>query len=1205
DGAMGTMIQNASLDEADFRGERFAEYEKELRGANDILVLTQPELIESIHKTYFDAGADIVETDSFNANAISLADYSLEHLAYEINKSAATLARRAAEAAMKINPERPRFVAGSIGPTNRAASLSPEVERPGFRNVEYQTLRRAYFDQARGLLDGGVDLFLAETVFDTLNLKAALAGFEDAFVHTGRRVPVIASVTISDASGRTLAGQSIDAFWTSIAHANLFAVGVNCSTGAKDMHTHVAELARRSHLPIASYPNAGLPNEFGDYDETPDRMAKDLGEFASEGLLNIAGGCCGSTPDHISAIADKLATIKPRTAPKPSAFVSFSGLERFEVRPDSNLIMVGERTNVTGSRRFARLIRSGNYEGALKIARQQVEGGANILDVCVDDALSDGPVVMRDFLRVLVSEPDIAKLPIMVDSSDPAVWEAGLQVLQGRGIVNSISLKEGEESFIAQAKRATSYGAAVVIMAFDEEGQATDTERRLEILGRAYEIATTKAGLSDRDLIFDPNVLAVGTGIAEHDDYARSFIESLKQLKERFPGVLISGGISNLSFAFRGNEGLRRAMNAVFLYHARKAGLDMAIVNAGQTMQLDDIEADIKERIEDLIFNRREDATERLLEVASQLDGKGVQEETAAAWRSLAAPERLHYALVHGQDDEVEKDVEAVRLTAPSALSVIEGPLMDAMNEVGDRFSAGKVFLPQVVKSARVMKKAVAYLEPFVEEEKGEGAALARRKILLATVKGDVHDIGKNIVGVVLACNGYDVIDLGVMVPTEVILTKAEEEKVDFVGLSGLITPSLEEMRHVAKEMQRRGMQIPLLIGGATTSRKHAAVKISPEYEGPVIQIRDASRAAQALAHFTSPISRAAFLKENQAEEVKWQEIYQAGKNSPVISFSDAQKLAPTVDFDPSGIATPPKVGEAIIINPSLEEIVPYIDWTPFFHVWEFKGKYPEILKHPKYGKAATELFSHAQALLGTIIRDKSLEARAIYGFWKASSQGEDVSLQNNDSEPLAKLHFLRQQKPDSDSRCLADYIAPQDSSEQDYIGLFALSAGLGIEELYSYYEKKHDDYNAILAQAIADRLTEALAAYLHEHVRAECGYAAAEDKEQLLKEKHRGIRPAPGYPACPDHSEKETIFKILDATNKIGVKLTENFAMTPTASISGYFFNHPDARYFPVGRLGRDQVEDYAARKGMSVEDVERWLHMSLGYEPQDLSHR
>ena len=1208
DGAMGTMIQAYKPDESDFRGSMFADHPKDLKGCNDLLSLTRPQMIEEIHRAHFEAGADILETNTFNANAISMSDYGLESQVYEMNRAAANIAKRVANEFSEREPDKPRFVAGSMGPTNRTASLSPDVSNASLRNTSFEALRDAYYEQARGLVEGGVDILLPETSFDTLNMKAALFAIQQLFEERGEVIPVIASVTVVDASGRTLSGQTPEAFWNSVSHAPLFAVGINCSLGPATMRPYVEELATVSNLFVSCVPNAGLPNAFGEYDETPEQMATVLGEFAREGWLNLAGGCCGSTSEHTKAIAEAVRGVRPHSPSSPEPYSRYSGLEPLTIRPESSFIVIGERTNVTGSKKFARLIQSEDYESALEVARGQVEGGANIIDVNMDEGLLDSEKVMTTFLNLLATEPDVARLPIMVDSSKFSVIEAGLKCLQGKGIVNSISLKEGEEKFREQARLIRHYGAAVVVMAFDEEGQATAAARKVEILGRAYRILTKEVGFPPEDIIFDPNVLTVATGIEEHNEYATSFLEATRQLKRRFPGAKVSGGISNLSFSFRGNNLVREAMNSAFLYHAIHAGLDMGIINAGQLAVYDEIPHELRDLIEDVLFNRNPDATERLTDYAQSHAGPGKVQEKDEAWRDGPVEKRLKHSLIKGIADHIEADAEEARKKYGRPLSVIEGPLMDGMSVVGDLFGSGKMFLPQVVKTARVMKKAVAYLEPFMETEEAESPnANHQGKLLLATVKGDVHDIGKNIVGVVLACNGYKIIDLGVMVPADKILRTAKEEKVDIIGLSGLITPSLDEMVHVASEMERTQFKVPLLIGGATTSRKHTAVKIAPAYSQGTVHVVDASRAVRVVSDLLNVGAKLDFVEKNRQEQTQIREDYEGGLTRELIPYEEARRRRVEIDPHPALVAKPEFLGVRALDDIPLGEIVPYIDWTPFFHTWEFRGVFPAILEKPDIGEAARELYENALSLMNDIVDKKLLRARAVYGFFPANSEGDDVIIYKDDSreEERVRVHTLRQQQAKRDGQgylALADFVAPVGSGLNDHIGAFAVTAGHGVEELVSRFEKDHDDYNAIMAKALADRLAEALAEKLHEEARSESGFGKDErlHKEDLIRERYRGIRPAPGYPASPDHTEKATLFRLLDAEKNTCISLTETVAMLPAASVSGFYFNHPEARYFSVGKIGEDQVADYARRKSLTQVEVERWLGPYLGYQPK-----
>jgi 5-methyltetrahydrofolate--homocysteine methyltransferase len=1167
DGAWGVLLQNRGLTEGDFRGERFASHGRDLLNDPDLLNVTRPDIVREVHDAYFAAGADITTTNTFTATSIGQADYGLEDAVYEMNVEGARLAREAAGD--------DRFVAGSVGPLNVTLSLSPRVDDPGYRTHTFDQVVESYSEQIRGLADGGVDLLLIETIFDTLNAKAAVVAARDV----APQLPLWISVTIVDLSGRTLSGQTIEAFWSSIEHADPLIVGVNCSLGAREMRPYVAELSRIATCLTSAHPNAGLPNAFGGYDETPDVTSALLHEFARDGFLNVAGSCCGSTPEHTRAISESVRGIAPRRLPRPRAAPRFSGLEPFEITADTGFVLIGERTNVTGSARFRRLIEGGDFNAATAVALEQVRGGANLIDVNMDADLLEGEEAMRTFLNVIATEPEIARVPVMVDSSKWTVLESGLQSLQGKGIVNSISLKEGEEEFLQHARRVRDYGAGVVVMAFDEDGQATTVERRVEICGRAYDLLVHEVGFPPEDIVFDPNVLAVATGIEEHDDYARAFIESLARIKERCPGSRTSGGISNLSFSFRGNEPVREAMHAAFLFHAIKAGLDMGIVNAGQLAVYEDIDPELLERVEDVIFNKRSDATERLVEIAERFRGEGTRRELDLAWREATVDKRLEYALVHGIVDHVEDDTEEARRTAARPLDVIEGPLMDGMRVVGDLFGSGRMFLPQVVKSARVMKRAVAYLQPYMEDEK-DGSHGAQGKVLLATVKGDVHDIGKNIVGVVLGCNDYDVIDLGVMVPPDQILDTAEREGVDVVGLSGLITPSLDQMVDVAREMARRRLELPLLIGGATTSRQHTAVKIAPEYENETVHVLDASRVVDVVSSLLDPRRRRELDVENRELQERLRIQHAEKLRKPLLPLEAARaNRARTVPVEPP---VPPFTGTRTV-EPALAELVGLIDWQFFFHAWDLRGKFPAILENP----AARELYDDAQALLRTILQGASLHPKGIYGFWPAHADGDDVVIGDT------RFCFLRQQADHADerpNRCLADYVAPAD----DYMGAFAVSIH-GADELAARYEAAHDDYSAIAVKAIADRLAEAFAEWLHRRARREW-YAPDEhlSEEDILRENFRGIRPAFGYPACPDHSEKPKLFELLGAERQ-GLSLTESFAMLPAAAVSGVYFHHPESKYFAVGRIARDQLADYAARKAEPVSEVERWLGQSL----------
>jgi len=1204
DGAMGTMLQARNLVEQDFRGERFADHPRDLQGDNELLVLTRPDVVEDVHRAYFDAGADIAETNTFGSTRIAQADYGMEPLVPELNRRAAEIAVAVAREYTERTPEKPRFVAGAIGPTNKTLSISPDVNDPALRGLTFDELRLAYAEQARALIEGGVDFLLIETIFDTLNAKAAIVAVREVFEELGTELPVMISVTITDRSGRTLSGQTIDAFWHSIAHAKPVSVGINCALGADEMRPFLADLAAIAPVPISCYPNAGLPNAFGGYDETPDDTAAKLREFAESGLVNLVGGCCGTTDAHIRAIAEAVAGLSPREVPGEATDVAcFSGLETYAIRPDSNFSMIGERTNVTGSKRFANLIKKEDYTTAVEVAVDQVRGGANFLDVNMDEGMLDSEKVMTTFLNHIATEPEVARVPVVVDSSKWSVIEAGLKCIQGKGVVNSISLKEGEAEFLAKARLVQRYGAGVVVMAFDEVGQADTISRKVEICQRAYRLLTEEVGFDPRDIIFDPNILAIATGLEEHNEYAVNFIEATRIIKQTCPGAKVSGGVSNLSFSFRGNEPVREAIHTAFLYHAIAAGMDMGIVNAGQLGVYQEIPEDLRVHVEDILFNRRPDATERMVSFAETVKGGGKVREVDLSWREKGVSERLSHALVNGIVDWIEEDTEEARRESALPLEVIEGPLMDGMKIVGDLFGAGKMFLPQVVKSARVMKRAVAYLEPFMEAAKQEGST--QGKIVMATVKGDVHDIGKNIVGVVLGCNSYEVIDLGVMVPCEKILDTAVEEGCQLVGLSGLIPPSLDEMVHVAKEMERRGLDLPLLIGGATTSKQHTAVKIAPAYHQSTVHVHDASRAVGVVSDLLDAKRRVALDEKNRTLQEQLRFVYSERRQRPLLAYDEAvsRRLAP--EWKPEDLPEPSFLGRREIEVP-IEEIVPYIDWTFFFTAWELSGKYPKIFDKPDIGPAARELFDHGQALLKRIIAEKRLFARGVYGFWPAASEGDDIVVFEDASRTgeRARFHMLRQQSEPPDgkpTRSLADFIAPRDSGLRDHIGAFAVTAGIGADEFASAFEKDLDDYNAIMVKALADRLAEAFAELLHERARREWGYGSDESlsREELIAEKYRGIRPAFGYPACPDHTEKRTLFELLDAPAQ-GIALTESCAMTPGASVSGLYFAHPVSRYFTVGRIDRDQVESYARRKGVPVEEVERWLTPNLGYDPE-----
>jgi 5-methyltetrahydrofolate--homocysteine methyltransferase len=1211
DGAMGTMIQALRLDEKDFRGARFDAWNREVRGNNDLLVLTRPDSIRAIHLAYFRAGADIVSTNTFSSTRIAQADYGMAEIAYELNFEGAKLAKEAAKLA-EAEDGKPRFVTGAIGPTNRTASISPDVLNPSFRSVTFDELRIAYTEQVRGLLDGGVDALLIETIFDTLNAKAAIFAIAEELGARGIELPIMISGTITDRSGRILSGQTPEAFWNSVAHATPVSVGLNCALGAKEMRAHIAELGRVADTLICAYPNAGLPNEFGYYDESPEDMAALIGEFAESGLVNIAGGCCGTTPDHIRAIAKAVAGKTPRAIPEITPRLRLSGLEAFTLTPEIPFVNIGERTNVTGSARFRKLITAGDYSAALAVARDQVENGAQIIDVNMDEGLLDSEKVMTTFLNLIAAEPDIARVPIMIDSSKFSVIEAGLKCAQGKCVVNSISLKEGEQSFIEHAKLVRRYGAAVVVMAFDETGQADTLARKTSIAARAYDILINRVGFPPQDIIIDPNVFAVATGMEEHNGYGVAFIESAKWIRENLPFTHISGGVSNLSFSFRGNEPVREAMHSVFLFHAIKAGMDMGIVNAGQMMVYDDLDPELREACEDVVLNRRDDAPERLLALAERHRGHGKEKKEAdLAWREMPVEKRLSHALVHGITDFIEADVEEARLRAPRPLAVIEGPLMDGMNVVGDLFGSGRMFLPQVVKSARVMKQAVAHLMPYMEQDKdGRAHSSSNGKIVLATVKGDVHDIGKNIVGVVLQCNNYDVVDLGVMAPVEKILKAAIEEQADIIGLSGLITPSLDEMCHVAAEMERQGFNVPLLIGGATTSRVHTAVKIHPHYRrGQTVYVNDASRAVGVVSSLLSRDKRERYINETRAEYARIASAHARSEDAKHrLPLADARvnalKLNWSGDYRPP---VPPRSGTFKLANIPVPELIEMIDWTPFFATWELAGKYPAILNDATVGAAARSLFEDAQAMLKQIVVEGWFRANAVVGLWPANSEGDDILVFADEArvKPIAKLHTLRQQLARREGRAnvaLADFIAPRASGLADYIGAFAVTAGIGEQTVVDRFKLANDDYSAILAKALADRLAEAAAEWLHRRVRREFwGYAADEtlSNSDMLAEKYRGIRPAPGYPAQPDHTEKGTLFALLDGEKNIGVKLTESFAMWPGASVSGLYFSHPESYYFGVGKIERDQVEDYARRKGMTLVEMERWLAPVLNYDP------
>ncbi|HET9108810.1 MAG TPA: methionine synthase [Steroidobacteraceae bacterium] len=1207
DGAMGTMVQQHRLDERGYRGERFRGHGRDLKGNNDILTLTRPDVIGGIHRSYLEAGADVIETNTFNSNAISQADYGTEALVPELNYRAATLARAAADEYAK-SAGRPAFVAGALGPTSRMCSLSPDVNDPGYRSTSFDELAATYLESARALLLGGVDLLLIETVIDTLNAKAAIYAALSLFDETGIEVPIIVSGTITDASGRILSGQTAEAFWNSIRHARPLAVGLNCALGGRQLRPYIHELSRVADTRVCAYPNAGLPNAFGEYDEAPEETAEILREYAASGLVNILGGCCGTTPEHIRLLRRELGPCAPRPIPALPVKTRLAGLEPVTIDEDSLFVNVGERTNVTGSARFRKLIEAGDYAAAIEVARQQVASGAQLIDINMDEGMLDSEAAMVRFLHMIAAEPDIARVPVMLDSSKWSILEAGLKCLQGKGVVNSISLKEGEQVFLEHARKVRRYGAAAVVMAFDEQGQADTVERRAAICARAYRLLT-REGFAPEDIIFDPNIFAVATGIEEHNGYALAFIEATRRIKSELPHALVSGGVSNVSFSFRGNDAVREAMHSVFLYHAIAAGMDMGIVNAGQLAIYAEIAPELREAVEDVILNRRPDATERLLEIAARYKGEGgAKRKEDLEWRSLPVARRLEHALVKGIDDFVIEDTEEARLAAEHPLQVIEGPLMDGMNIVGDLFGAGKMFLPQVVKSARVMKRAVAHLIPYIEQSKGgTGGHRANGRIVLATVKGDVHDIGKNIVGVVLQCNNFEVIDLGVMVPCEKILETARRENADFIGLSGLITPSLDEMVNVAREMQRQGFELPLLIGGATTSPAHTSVKIAPQYRSTVVYVKDASRSVGVCQTLASPAQRASFAAKIGEEHERRREQHAGRKvKAPELSIAQARADRRRIDWAAYTPVEPRVPGVHSFSKYPLRELLGHIDWMPFFNAWEFSGKFPDVLTDPKVGEAASNLYADARRLLKQLIAESWLEARAVIGLFPANSVGDDVEVYADEERgrPLATLCFLRQQKgkpPGQPHECLADYIAPKSSGVRDYIGAFAVTAGIGIEQHIARFERAHDDYSSIMLKALADRLAEAAAEHFHERVRRELwGYAAEESltNEQLIREEYRGIRPAPGYPACPDHTEKAKLWSLLDVERSTGMRLTDSFAMYPTAAVSGWYLAHPEAHFFAVGKIARDQVEDYARRKGFTVEEAEKWLAPNLGYE-------
>jgi len=1211
DGAMGTMIQSYELNEMDYRGERFKDWPGELKGNNDLLAITQPKIIRDIHTAYLEAGADMIETNTFNSTSISMADYQMEDLVYELNLNAAKLAREAADTVAETTGQ-PRFVAGALGPTSQTASASRDVNDPGARTITFDQLVRSYTEAVKGLVDGGVDVLLVETIFDTLNAKAALFAIDQYREQHGIDIPIMISGTITDASGRTLSGQVTEAFWNSVRHAEPLCIGLNCALGAKELRPYIEELSTLADTFVSAYPNAGLPNEFGGYDQDPEEMAAIIREFAESGFVNLVGGCCGTTPAHIRAIAEAVSDLPRRTIPEIPRHCRLSGLEPCNIGPDSLFVNVGERTNVTGSAIFRKLIKTGDYTTALKVARQQVGNGAQIIDINMDEGMLDSEQAMVTFLNLVAAEPDIARVPIMLDSSKWSIIEAGLKCVQGKSVVNSISLKEGEEAFIHHAKLVRRYGAAVVVMAFDETGQADTQARKVEICQHSYQILTEQVGFPPEDIIFDPNIFAVATGIEEHNNYSVDFIEATREIKRTLPYAMISGGVSNASFSFRGNDPVREAMHSVFLYHAIRAGMDMGIVNAGQLAIYAEIEPELRERVEDVILNRREDATERLLEIAERFKGGPAQtRKEDLAWREWPVAKRLEHALVKGIDEYVESDTEEARQHAERPLHVIEGPLMDGMNVVGDLFGEGKMFLPQVVKSARVMKKAVAHLIPYIEAEKQAGeASRSNGKIIMATVKGDVHDIGKNIVGVVLQCNNFEVVDLGVMVPTQKILDAARQEQASMIGLSGLITPSLDEMVHVAKEMQRQNLELPLLIGGATTSQMHTAVKIDPQYEKAVVYVKDASRAVGVAQNMVSPTIRDDYVAKIKADYAVKREQHKGRQRKDAhITLEDARRNKLATEWSGYTPPRPQAMGTQLLADYPLDNLVNTIDWTPFFQTWELRGKFPQILDDQVVGEQARHLYDDALTMLDRIVQEQWLTASGIIGFFPANRVGDDdIELYTDDSrtQVLMTLHHLRQQTrrpPGKPNQCLADLVAPKSSGVADYIGAFAVTAGHGIEKQLAVFAQDHDDYNSILLKALADRLAEAFAERLHQRVRKEFwGYDAEENltNDALIDEQYRGIRPAPGYPACPDHTEKNLLWRLLDVQAQAGIDLTESYAMVPTAAVSGWYFAHPEARYFGVGKIERDQVEDYARRKGMSLTEAERWLAPNLGYDPE-----
>jgi 5-methyltetrahydrofolate--homocysteine methyltransferase len=1210
DGPRGTMIQKRGLEEADFRGERLKNHPHDLKGNNDILNLTQPHIISEIYEQYLDAGSDIIGTNTFNSTSISQADYNTEEYVYEINFESARLAKLAADKFTALTPDKPRYVAGAIGPMNKTLSMSPDVNDPGYRAVTFDQIKDSYQEAVRGLVDGGADILLVETVFDTLNCKAALYAINEYLDSTGKSIPIMVSGTIVDMSGRTLSGQTLEAFLNSVSHANLFSIGLNCSLGAKEMRAYIEELSAKANIYVSCYPNAGLPNAFGGYDELPEETAAYLLDFAKSGFLNLVGGCCGTTPDHIRQIAKVVEGIPPRKIPEIEPYLRLSGLEALNVTPQTNFVNVGERTNITGSAKFAKLIREGNYEEALTVALQQVESGAQVIDINMDEGMIDGVAAMGKFLNLIAAEPDISRVPVMLDSSRWSIIEEGLKRIQGKGIVNSISLKEGEEKFIEYAKKVKMYGAAVIVMAFDEEGQADTYERRIAICRRCYDILTKQVGFKPQDIIFDPNILTVATGIEEHNNYAIDYIKATKWIKENLPYAKVSGGVSNISFSFRGNNVVREAMHAAFLYHAIQAGMDMGIVNAGMIEVYDEIPKDLLELIEDVLFNRRPDATERLVDFAETVKAKGKVVVETDEWRKTSVEERLKHALIKGIVEFIEEDTEEARLKFAKPLDVIEGPLMDGMGIVGDLFGQGKMFLPQVVKSARVMKKAVAILTPYIEMEKQSNASAGAGRILLATVKGDVHDIGKNIVGVVLGCNNYEVIDLGVMVSAEKILQTAIDKNVDIIGLSGLITPSLDEMVHVAKEMERRNFKVPLLIGGATTSKLHAAVKIAPNYSNPTVHVLDASRSVTVAGSLLSKDQKDKYVHSIKQEYENLRTMHKNRKDDKkFLKIDEARSKGLKIDWAKANITKPSFTGRKVFKDFPLEQIRERIDWTPFFLTWELKGKYPRIFTDPTYGNEAKKLFDDANKLLDEVISNKQLTASAVIGLYPANSVGDDIELYTDESreEILTIFHAIRQQAQKTSDQpylSLSDFIAPKDSGVKDYIGGFAVTAGIGIEALIEKFEKNHDDYNSILIKALADRLAEAFAEKMHELVRKEYwGYGKNENlsNEDIISEKYDGIRPAPGYPAQPDHTEKTILFDLLDVENNTSIQLTESLAMYPVSSVSGLYFSHPESKYFNVGKISKDQVEDYAKRKNMPLEEIERWLMPILAYEPTE----